>query len=185
MPDDYVQKLIELAGSIQPIEQPGAQDWAHVERELDLEFPSDFKASVSALGTGHFGVGLYLRNPCASSEYIRLSHGALVAYREMSAGAARDSHIALYPDLRGAVAIGGIDRQDFLLRPDAAGKSLKHLVWWDLDTEKVRELELSVSQFVHDLGQGIIQEDWAVELRNYFWRAGTAPFFTQWPGPSP
>jgi hypothetical protein len=103
----------------------------------------------------------------------------------MSAGVARDSNIALYPDSRGAVAIGGIDRQDFLLRPDRAGRCLKQLVWWDLDTEEVRELELSVSQFIHDLDRGIIQEGWAVELRNYFWRDGTARFFTPWKGPSP
>jgi len=79
MPTDYLSEVVRLAGVKRPVEQPSSEDWQAVESELGFELPTDFKSLVSALGTGHFGMGLYLRNPSASSEYIRLSADALVS----------------------------------------------------------------------------------------------------------
>ena len=64
---DYVKEIINLAGVTNPLETPGLDDWLQAEADIGLVFPEDFKTLVTALGTGSFGVGIYYRNPVASS----------------------------------------------------------------------------------------------------------------------
>jgi len=91
----------------------------------------------------------------------------------------------LYPSVDGNVLIGSIDRQDFYLQPDSSGKRLKTLIWLDIDLEKVRPLQYTVSQFIHDVYLGTIPQAWAEELRRYIWRDGNAAFFTSRRGSNP
>ena len=85
----------------------------------------------------------------------------------------------LYPDRDGLIVIGGIDRQQFLVRMHASNSAEYDLIWWDLDWERTHDLNMSLSQFLHELYHGSIAEDWAEELRDYFWRGQTLPFFTR------
>ena len=185
MPTNYADELIKLAAPHAPTELPSAQDWKVAESDVGLEFPQDFKALVSALGTGDFGIGLGLRNPRASSDYILLSKEALLHYREVVAESEHESGITLYPKPRGLVSVAKIDRQGLLLRPREDNRSLEGLVWWDLDYDRATNLNMPISQFIYDLYLGRIQEPWALQLRNYIWRDGKAPFFTCWRGASP
>jgi hypothetical protein len=175
---DYTNELIRLAQVTVPKEQPSPEDWTHTEKELGVLFPADFKALVSALGRGRFGIGLRLRNPSATSSDVRLSHEALLLYRQPISDLQEKLAISLYPQRKGLVAVGSIDRQDLLFREDATANSLTQLVWWDLDMQEFHELGASISQFLHDLYLGRIKEVWAEELRDYIWRRGTVPLFT-------
>ena len=179
MPTDYVNILIKLAEVRNPVESPKANDWNKIEADFGFSFPQDYKDLVTSFGSGEFGVGLCFRSPIDASEYNILSPEAVVRHFEPVIDMKEDAKLQLYPDPFGAVVIGTIDRQDFLLRPDKTGKKLVDLVWWDIDTGEVKELEMSISRFVHDLYCGKLHEAWAIELRDYIWRNGTAPLFTQ------
>jgi len=180
MPKDYVRLLLELAGPFTPLEKPTPDDWRSLESELGLEFPPDYKALVSAFGAGNFGSGLELKNPRASAASMHISRGTLLAHREMMDGLIEEFGVPLYPDPRGLVLIGSLDRQDFLLRPDDKGRRLEQLVWWNLDTEEVSDLKTPISEFLYELHFGRVSHEWADELRQYVWRNGTVPFFTPW-----
>ena len=179
MLNNYVNILVKLAKLHNPVASPMAEDWKRIDTEFGFSFPQDYKDLVTRFGSGEFGVGLCFRSPIDSSEYNILSPEAVVQHFEPIVDMKENAKLALYPDRFGAVIIGSIDRQDFLLRPDKAGKELAELLWWDIDTGKVKELNMSISRFVHDLYLGKIHEEWAVELRDYIWRNGTAPLFTQ------
>jgi hypothetical protein len=185
MATDYVSEVVRLAGGTMRYEQPSDEDWRAVETKLGLAFPSDYKALVSRLGEGDFGCGLRLRNPCSTSEYTRLSRESLVMHREPILDLEQKLNFPLYPSAGGLVVVASVDRQDFCLRPDITGKRLGELVvWLDIDTEEIRPLNYTVSQFIHDLYLGLIDEPWSEELRVYFWREGE-PFFNARRGRNP
>ncbi len=178
MPTDYVKELVRLAAVTKPREQPKADDWHKVETELGYEFPADFKTLVSGLGSGSFGCGLTLQNPCASIKHTRLSRESLTRHREMMLDLEQALGIALYPSPGGMVLVASVDRQDFYFAPDkASAKRLTQLAWLNVDTEETKLLNSTFSQFIHDLYLGLTAEPWAEELRAYFWREG-APFFS-------
>jgi len=179
MPTDYVQEVVKLAAPVNPTEQPSHQDWQTVESELGLEFPADYKALVSALGSGRFGDGLALRNPRASSGYIRLSRDALLEFQRLMTEAKWEVDVSLYPKTGGFVSIGHVDRHAFLLHPDQGGRLLDQIVWWDQDYKEIKDLGMSISRFIHDLYVGQIREEWAERLRQYFWRGGERPFYVR------
>jgi hypothetical protein len=181
MPTDYVEKLIELAKPLHPVEQPKPLDWERLEREMGLLLPADYKSLVTALGSGEFGVGLTFKNPVSSSEYTRLSADALRRYRQTVAFLEDRMGIPLFPQAQGLVLIGGVDRQHFLFRPAKDRKTLSHLVNLDHDLEESRELDLSLSQFIHDLYLGRIHNEWAEQLRASVWIDETIPFFKSSP----
>jgi len=185
MPADYVSKVVKLAAVAMPCELPKMRDWEAVEAEIGFVFPSDFKALISRLGGGEFGSGFYLRNPCSSSEYVRLSRECLIRHREPICDLEGKLAFPLYPSAGGNVAIASIDRQDFYLQPDFSGKRLDELVWLDIDLEEVRPLNYAIPQFIHDLYLGLITEPWAEALRESIWRGGREPFFTSRPGSNP
>ena len=178
MAKDFVKRVLELASVSQPKQAPTPKAWDAAEADLGVRLPSDFKTIVSGLGEGHFGVGLALRNPSSSSEYLQLSRKALLDFREDVSDAEESSGVSLYPNDDGLVVIAGIDRQQFLAGPDASKPEGYQLVWWDLDYERARDLNRSFAEFVCELYAGRIDEDWAAELRDYIWRGGKAPFFT-------
>jgi len=184
MPIDYISEVLKLASVEQPTEQPTPADWNALELELNLTFPSDFKSLVSALGTGKFGDGLTLSNPCASPNCGLISKAVLIDYRDLLADMAKEAHISLYPDISGLVLIGSIDRQNLLLRPDKS-RTLGELVWWDIDQDSTKDLSMSITQFIHDLYRGKIDGEWAEMLQRYVWRQGSVPFFSVWRGPTP
>ena len=175
---NFVEELLKLIGPVRTVENPPYHAWETVEAAIGFKFPADFRQLVSALGTGRFGVGLYLRNPTASSDYIRLSKDELLRFRELMDHLARGTGLALFPERGGLISVGGIDRQLFLLRPIPAEARVEGLVWWDTDSDSAKELPMTISQFIHDLYLGRIHEEWAVRLQQYFWRNGTAPLFT-------
>ncbi len=180
MTKDYVKLLLELAGRFTPVEQPTSKDWKSLEGELGIELAADFKTLVSAFGAGEFGSGLDLKNPCASASRQHLSRGSLLAHREMMEGLIEEFGVQLYPDPEGLVLIASMDRQDFLLRLDGKSKRLERLVWWNMDTEEITDLETSFSEFLYELYFGRVSHEWAEELREYIWRNGNVPFFTPW-----
>ena len=145
MPTDYVSQVVKMAAVANPCEQPTTRHWEAVEAELGLVFPSDYKALLSSLGGGEFGSGFYLRNPCSSSEYLRLSRECLIAHREPICDLETKLDFPLYPSASGNVAIASIDRQDFYFQPDASGKRLDKLVWLDIDLEAVRPLDYTIA----------------------------------------
>ena len=176
---DYVRKIVELARVQQAYECPSEKNWLAVEAEIGLQFPPDYKALLCALGEGEFGFGLKLSNPCSSGDY-RLSKANLIIHREPIIDLEDKLGFPLYPNKGGHVVVASIDRQDFYLKP--TGKRLEKLVWLDVDMEEMRELDCTVSQFIHDLYLGLIDEPWAEELQAYFWRDGQEPFFKAQPG---
>jgi len=181
---DYVNEIVQLAGVIRPTKAPKSADWNAVEKQLGVTFPKDFKAIVSALGSGWFGIGFGLRSPCEPSEYARLSRKQLLSYAKLVAESARRSCLHLYPETNGLVPIGGMDRQGLLLSRSKSSSVLQSTVWWDMDYHVARRIRMSVSRLLYDLYLGRLRGDWAARMRNYIWREGTAPFFTQWRGPS-
>ena len=178
MSTDCVSEVVKRAAVFQPVERPSPADWRAVESDLGLELPTDFKAIVDALGSGRFGAGLYLRNPAASSEYIRLTRDALNAYRENLRSFERRTGISFYPTEGGLVVVGSIDRDHFYLQPEASVKRLSRLVHLDLDLAQASELHMPVSQFIHELYLNRLGHDWAGDLRMAIWRNGEIPFFT-------
>lgn len=172
MTEDYSNKLIQLAGAIKAVEQPTSGDWQSAESDIGTKFPDDFKRLVSALGSGIFGDALYLRNPCASLQYHSLSKTALVEYGEILAYAAQEANISLYPAVGGLISLGGMERQLFFWKPDDKG-----LVWLDVDFDQTVNIDMSITQFIHDLYLGLIKEAWAGELRNYIWFGQGREFF--------
>ena len=180
MPENYVQQIVELAhsASARYVEQPSAQDWLRLEDELGLTLPPDYKLLVSTLGSGRFGAGLYLRNPVAASEYIQLSDEQLRAYRDVISFLEERIGIEFYPAAQGLVSIGGIDRQELFLRPEPNAAVLSNLVWLDHDMEELRDLHMSVAQFIYALYTERIEEEWAPELRTAIWFNEQTPFFT-------
>lgn len=179
MPINYLKKVLSLSKVKSPTEAPSQQDWTSLEHQFQMTFPKDFKALVTGLGSGHFGVGLNLRNPVASSPYLVLSKKALKSYASVLVEAAENSGVNLFPKRGGLVPIGHIDRQVFLFQPSETEHKLQdELVWWDTNYERVTNLNMPISRFIHDLYLNRIKDDWASRLRNYFWRDETAPFFT-------
>lgn len=185
MPIDYAQELIKLAAVSEPTEQPTPKDWNALEAELGMEFPSDYKTLLTGLGSGWFGNGVYFGTPSCSAEWGMLSRNVLLDLGEMLDRTAQMSGVTLYPERAGLVSVGRIDRQYFLLRPNQTGTCLQELVWWDTDAHELEDLHMSVPQLIHDLYLGRISEEWAADLREYFWPSGTEPFFTVWRGPTP
>jgi len=182
MPTDYARELVRLAALTKPREQPKDADWRLIEAELGYELPADFKILVSGLGSGSFGCGLTLQNPCASIKHAKLSPETLLSHREPIRDLEQEVGIALYPSPGGMVLVASMDRQDFYLAPDkASAKSLTQLAWLNVDTEEIKLLNLTFSQFIHDLYLGLIDEPWAEEFRTYLWREGKAPFFSSAP----
>jgi hypothetical protein len=173
---NYLAEIIKFANVLKPVEAPSERDWRRVEKELGLEFPEDFKGLLSAIGGGDFGTGLCFQNPVSSWLSTRFSRDALLEYREPIEGLIAKLDLILFPDKGGLVMIGTIDRQDFLLRPDRDGR-LVDLLWFNIDTEDLRDLACSVTQFLYDLYLRRRSEPWALELSDYVWRRGTAPFF--------
>ncbi len=159
MTKDYVKLLLEVAGRFRPVEQPTPEDWKSLDAELGVELAPDFKALVSAFGAGEFGSGLDLMNPCASASRQHLSRGSLLAHREMMEGLIEEFGVQLYPDPEGLVLIGSMDRQDFLLRPDGKGKRLERVVWWNMDTEEITDLETSFPEFLFELYFGRVSHE--------------------------
>jgi hypothetical protein len=177
MANDYVIKAVQLARIQNPMLQPSAKDWVRLESEIGLTLPPDYKELVSSLGEGGFGCGLHLHNPCSLSEYVRLSNECLVMHHQFVCDLEEKTGYPIYPSAGGMVLIADIDRQAFYFKPDATGKRLEELVWLDIDTEEARLLPYTFSRFICDLYNGLIHEDWAEELRQYFWRAGKESFF--------
>jgi hypothetical protein len=68
-----------------------------------------------------------------------------------------------------------------LYRPQGKGPLLPEVVRLDHDFEEAFELRMSISQFIHDLYHGRIEEEWAGPLQKAIWRDGGAPFFSPWP----
>src|SRR3954469_6310141 len=97
MPVDYVKELVRLAALARPREQPKDTDWRNVEAELGYEFPSDFKELVKQLGSGSFGFGLSLQNPCASIKHTRICRESLILHRKPIQDLERNHGIFLYP----------------------------------------------------------------------------------------
>lgn len=179
MSENYVQKVIELAGATLAVEQPGSHDWNNLERDLQLTFPQDFKQLVSILGSGHFGGRLRLMNPNSRSKYLRLSHQALLEYRELVIYLEERNGISLYPNVGGLVVIAECERRHLLFRPD--GTSLSDLVYLDYDYETLTDVNMSISKFLHDLFYDLIDEEWAKSFRSAIWPDSHEHFFVPLP----
>jgi hypothetical protein len=180
MKHDFVQEVVSLALVSGAAEAPTASDWQRAEADIGLQLPPDFKALVSTLGTGSFGVGLILRNPLAESEYIQLSKRALTQYAMVVTPSATRSNLTLYPRKEGLVHVAGIDRQALLVRPFGLQEPTAQITWWDADFHRAQELPMTLSQLLHDLYLGRSKAAWAARLRGYIWRDSGAPFFTPW-----
>lgn len=178
MPSSPVDELIRLAGVKKPHLAPNAEDWVRVEKEIGVSLPNDYKALVSAVGEGYFGFGIYLLSPTSSSSYVRLSHEALVAYPEPIRNIEADLGLSFYPEPDGLIRIGGIDRQDFLLKCEGGRAVSSTLVWLDIDLQEIREISMSLTQFLHDGYLGKIRDVGLEELVQYLWQSGTREFFT-------
>jgi hypothetical protein len=182
MPLDFTQEIIQLAKPLRPVEQPQSDDWERVERELGLALPPDYKTLVTALGSGEFGVSLTLKNPVSSSEYARLSVDGLKHYSATIAFLRNQMGFVLFPSQEGLVHIGGADRQHFLFRPDKDGICSSKVVCLDHNLEQIRELNMTLSRFLHSLYFSHVPGGWAEDLRASIWIDGTIPFFTPRPG---
>ena len=177
MDTDFVALARELAQVKHPVNLPSSGDWKSLEAELRYAFPSDFKRLLEVIGEGTFGCGLNLRSPGSSSEYTQLSRESIIAHHELIADLEERIVLPIYPTDDGMVVIGGIDRQEFFFKPSNADKIMDQLIWLNLDTEEVRFLPHTISQFIVELYRGNIGEAWETELRDYIWRRGKEPFF--------
>jgi hypothetical protein len=122
-------------------------------------------------------------NPVSTSEYGVLSCESIAKHFRLIADLKAPANIELYPEPFGAVIIAAIDRQKFLLKPRSDDKrKLSELLWWDIDAGETRELDMSISRFLHDLYFNLIQDRTVGELRKYFWPDNSTPFFAQCDG---
>lgn len=180
MQRDYSKELIELAHVGEPFAQPTAKAWTNAERNTGLKFPSDFKKLISSIGHGQFGVALVLRNPAFNDiDFYRrcsLSKPVLKEFKEVLAYPEKQAKVTFYPDPEGLVSIGKMERQLFFWKPDRSGRLANGIVWLDVNLDRVMDIDMSITQFIHHLYLGLIQEEWAEELRNYIWFG--CPFFT-------
>ena len=96
----------------------------------------------------------------------------MVGFLEERAG------IALYPRPGGLVLIAEAERQHLALQSRQSSNVLSQLVRLDHDLERVSDIPMSISQFIHDLYLGRIADRWAEDLRSSIWRDGNARLFT-------
>lgn len=178
MPTSYVDELIRFACVNKPHLAPDAQDWTRAEKEIGVSLPEDYKALLSVVGEGHFGFGLHLRSPTSHSPYVRLSHNALLAWRKPIKDIEANLGLSLYPKPGGLIPIGHIDRQDFLLKCEDGRALPSTLVWLDIDVEEIREIPMSLTQFMHDSYLGKLRGAGMEELAQYLWQDGARDFFT-------
>ena len=181
MNDPYLEKVLQLAGVVSPVEQPKEDDWQALERELGIWFPEDVKLLITSLGSGYFGE-FSLLNPCSSSKYARLSRERLLLYQHNLQPIAREGGFSLYPDRNGLIRIGaGSNRLDLLLQPMSSQPVEYRLAWLDQDDRIPRWLDLTVARFLHDLYLGLLSVGWATELKELIWGPDD-PFFISQPG---
>ena len=176
MEEDYSQRIFSIASPICPVEKSTVVDWVAFEDKIGFTFPADYKSLINLLGTGWFGSSLNFRNPVASRPHLRLCRDQLIEYKIMMSDVAQDSNVRLYPDDGGMIMLGHMDHHEFLLRPKNQ-RILCDFVWWDTDAERTTDLNMSVTQFVHDLYLGLIGESWAEQMRKFFWENGRFPLF--------
>lgn len=178
MVQNSLRRIVDLAQPLDPVECPSDEDWSRVELELGLILPEDYKGLVTAFGSGMFGVGLYILNPVSSSEYARLSGDALRRYRQGVDFLEDKIGIRFFPQPKGLLLVGGIDRQHFLYRPKMDGYAMSSLVYFDHDNEAVKEVDLTLSEFIFDLYCSRVHDQWAKKLRRSVWKDKGIPFFS-------
>jgi hypothetical protein len=177
MKPGLLDDIIRAAAIEDPNDVPTPRDWTMVEGELGVALPSEYKELVSALGSGYFGCGLYLRNPVARLEGIRLTRSALLKLNGLLTGSAKKSALQLYPDPGGLIVAAGMDRQLLLIQA-ANVVSAVGLIWWDLDLHKFVSVNMGLARFIYDVYRGQLHETWALQFREYVWRQ-SEPFFTR------
>jgi hypothetical protein len=181
MNDEYLQKVLELAHVVEPVEQPTAKDWEKVERDLGIGLPEDLKQLVTKLGNGNFGE-FCLLNPVSSCSYTQLTLQNVLEFGERVHRTAQRAGISLYPDRSGFLLIGvSGNRMELLLQPDSDCGWPYKLKWLELDYSRAHSIDMNLSRFLHDMYRGLITEDWAQEARELIWEPYDQ-FFSSRPG---
>jgi hypothetical protein len=166
---DYLSTIIEIAAVATPIETPSESDWQKAEAELGLHLPLDYKALVSAIGSGRFG-NLGLRNPVEPHSVANFERESYVDFHNQIAEHTNEKTLRLFPKRNGFLHLGGTPFGcELFVRPSASGEPPYDLCWFNLDEEEGRFLKMSLSRFLHDLYLNHLDEDWAVEDREMIW----------------
>jgi hypothetical protein len=174
----YLQSVIELSRVADPIEAPSADDWTKAEAELQVVLPWDYKALLSAVGSGRFGEVAFL-NPKSSSPYLILTRQQLLGFCDRVGATASNAGLSLYPDETGAVWIGtSPNGMELLFRPHTNDEYGLYLLERDYDS--YRTVDTTITQFLYQLYNGLRSETWTAEMRDLVWEPHEK-FFTPRP----
>ena len=176
MNDPFLERVIQMAKVVRPVEQPSPGDWVALERDIGLALPSDLKQLVTELGSGHFGER-WMFNPGASSKYTNFTRDQLFLFREAVGPIVKEAALPLYPESGGFIQVGfSGNRMDLLLRPGSSPETPYTLAWLEQDYYIAHRLEMTVSRFLHDLYLGKIEQEWALTARDLVWGKNEAFF---------
>lgn len=170
MEDIYLEKAIRYAGEFSAVGVPTAEDWRVLERELNLQFPSDFKRFSTHFGIGTFGVDHYLWSPASPISHLRLSRDRLVQFHSELVEFVLP--VPITPDANGGVVvISTTSRIHYVLRPN--GRSLSsEIVRLNLSLEEAENYRIPIAEFVTKAYDGTLGSD----VRELIW-SDSSPFF--------
>ena len=181
MNDPYLEKVLQLADVVSPVEQPKEDDWKALEREMGVRLPEDMKLLITSLGSGYFGE-FSLLNPCSSSKYTRLSRAESLIFKGLIDRVANEAGISLYPEPNGLLQVGAAShRMDLLLQLQSEAKDYYTCIWLDQDSRTADAFRITVSQFLYELYHGTLSAAWTEEVRTLIWQPGER-FFVPQPG---
>jgi hypothetical protein len=168
MDTQSLTKVLALAGAHLTVDRPSEDHWNHVEEDLGVNLPLDFKELVSALGDGYFG-DLCLLNPASRSTHT-LCRATLLRNHDALSASARESEIQLFPDPGGFLCLGFTGNAMYVMVERLVSSAVDYSAfWWDVDRRTVYDSRRSLAGLLHDAFTDCIVEEWAKEMRNLVW----------------
>lgn len=168
--DPSLHKAIQFAGDFTPAGAPTDDDWVHLERDLGLHFPADFKRFSSHFGSGRFGEDLYLLSPSAPAPQLRLCRKTLTEFQTDFSNF--DHSFPLFPAPNPfVIVLTTTSRIHYALRAtaDRLSSELTRLHFSLLESE---ELHLPIAEFIVKAYEGALGAD----AREMIW-TDSSPFF--------
>lgn len=174
---DYVHELKRLGEGRRgtPVNQPSIEDWRHLEADLDLTLPTDYKELVSWFGAGGFGSSIGLRNPCEPSGNCSLSRSTFLCWDEVVDYFPEERQLLYYSwggDLFYMGSAGDGMEFDYVL--DREDKRLKDPQVYSAWLDVVYPIE-SVSRYIYEVYTGQL-EHLMPGIQKSQWKE-PAPFF--------
>jgi hypothetical protein len=165
---NYIKELLKIAQNPCPLDPPGADDWKRLEVLLPMPLPSDYKKMIENFGRGWFGSFFEFLNPEQSAiEDIIEDH--------KSVQAGMRNPVVFFPEKRGLLIVGTMDRHFILLKPS---NGVWVLEYYHHSSQIFRSLPYSVPEFWYKLYAKQLGPDWE-GLRQSIWESeDDAPFFS-------